>query len=102
MKELNEPPRWATRFLQWYCKEDLIEDLEGDLNEFYHRNLKNRSKRWADFIYIIDVLKFIRSYTVRIPQPHHAIPMTMILSKYFKASVRNMRHNMLFSGINAI
>ena len=42
MKEQKEikPPRWATRLLSWYCKPELLEDLQGDLNEYFERNTK--------------------------------------------------------------
>lgn len=60
-----QPPRWAQRFLEWYCRPELLEDLQGDLNEYFQRNLKNKGKRKARWIYIIDVVKFLRSYTIR-------------------------------------
>ncbi len=53
------PPRWATRLLCWYCKPELLEDLEGDLYEYFERNVKTRGIRTARWIYFIDVLKFI-------------------------------------------
>jgi putative ABC transport system permease protein len=34
------PPKWATRFLSWYCKSELLEDLQGALNEYFDRNVK--------------------------------------------------------------
>ncbi|MFZ6009055.1 MAG: permease prefix domain 2-containing transporter, partial [Bacteroidota bacterium] len=32
-KEIK-PPKWAERFLTWYCRPELLEDLQGDLNEY--------------------------------------------------------------------
>ena len=34
-----QPPRWAQNFLRWYCKASLVEDLEGDLQEYFERNV---------------------------------------------------------------
>ena len=62
------PPKWAVRFLNWYCKKELVEDLEGDLNEYFERNVKSRGPRKAKLIYLIDVLKFLRPYTIRKPK----------------------------------
>jgi hypothetical protein len=42
------PPRWAQRFLRWYCRPELAEDLEGDLNEYFERNLKIKSVRRSE------------------------------------------------------
>jgi putative ABC transport system permease protein len=31
--KVGNPPRWATKFLHWYCKDDLVEEIEGDILE---------------------------------------------------------------------
>ena len=28
--------------LSWYCRPELAEDLEGDLNEYFERNVKSK------------------------------------------------------------
>ncbi len=57
IKDSNKisPPRWATKLLSWYCKPELLEDLQGDLNEYFQRNIKSKRIRKAKFIYVIDV-----------------------------------------------
>ena len=97
-----QPPRRAQRLLRWYCRPDLSEDLEGDLNEFFERNLKTKGLRRARFIYWLDALKFIRSYTVRQPEIFHPIIPGIMLSSYFKTSRRSLVRNKLFSAINVI
>lgn len=96
----NHPPRWATRLLHFYCKPELAEDLEGDLLEYYHRNVSHKGRWRASCIYIIDVIKFIRLYTLRKPDfiiyPHTG----MMMNSYIKTSGRNMIRNKLFSTIN--
>jgi putative ABC transport system permease protein len=99
-KRTKRPPKWATELLASYCRPELLEDLQGDLNEFFERNLKARGSFVARVIYIIDVLKFLRSYTVRKPSfsnPLHTRPM---LASYLKTSGRVIRRNKLFSFIN--
>lgn len=102
MKERQpiEPPRWAQRFLRWYCRPELAEDLEGDLNEYFERNLNQFGPRRARLVYTLDVIKFLRSYTIRKPQP--AMSNFTVLHNYFKTSTRNLYRNKLFSGINII
>ena len=63
-----QPPRWATRLMEWYCRPELLEDLQGDLNEYFDRNVKSKGLTRARIIYILDVLKFFRFYTIRKPQ----------------------------------
>lgn len=97
-----QPPRWAQRFLRGYCRPELLEDLEGDLHEYFLRNLASKGKRKAQLIYLIDVLKFLRLYTIRKPQPVASMDNLIVLRNYFKTSVRTIYRNKLFSGINIV
>jgi len=99
-KKLPNPPKWAERFLCWYCKAELLEDLQGDLNEYFYRNLKNKGERRARFIYVLDVFKFFRLYTLRIPNLLNLFINFIMLGSYIKTSRRNLVRNKLFSGIN--
>ncbi len=94
------PPQWATRFLRWYCRPRLAEDLEGDLYEYFRRNITEKGLRRARWIYAVDVIKFIRPYTIRPIQPLTFLSHFMMLSSYFKSSKRNLVRNKLFSFIN--
>ena len=43
------PPRWLLRFLRWFCDPDLIEDVEGDLLEIFHKQCEknpNKARLW--------------------------------------------------------
>ncbi|HVU95664.1 MAG TPA: permease prefix domain 2-containing transporter [Puia sp.] len=57
----------AALFLAWYCRPELLEDLQDDPNEHFLRNLMKRGASAARLIYIIGVMKFIRSYIIRKP-----------------------------------
>ncbi|RAK00189.1 ABC-type antimicrobial peptide transport system permease subunit [Larkinella arboricola] len=96
------PPRWAQKLLRWYCRPDLLEDLEGDFNEYFERNLKTKGARRARFIYVLDVLKFFRPYTVRKPSFLTFFIHWLMLGSYFKTSRRSLVRNKLFSAINII
>jgi putative ABC transport system permease protein len=101
-KETNHPPKWATRLLASYCRPELLEDLQGDLSEYFGRNLKTRGKFIARLIYIIDVLKFLRSYTIRKPSFTNPFRRRLMLASYIKTSGRVIRRNKLFSAINIV
>jgi ABC-type antimicrobial peptide transport system permease subunit len=96
------PPRWARRFLEWYCRPEILEDLQGDLNEYFERNLENKTPAKAKLIYVIDVFKFFRLYTIRKPKPSSPMNNLFIFQNYFKTSVRNLRKNKFFSTINIV
>jgi putative ABC transport system permease protein len=94
------PPRWARAFLRWYCRPSLLEDLEGDLNEYFDRNVRIKGVRRARWIYAIDVLKFLRIYTLRRPRLFNPIISWLMIGSYIKTTRRNMVRNKLFSFIN--
>lgn len=99
-KNAPAPPKWAMQFLDWYCRPELLEDLQGDLHEYFERNLKKKGTRRARFIYVLDVLKFFRPYTLRKPHLLNLFINMLMLGSYIKTSRRNIVRNKLFSGIN--
>ncbi len=104
MKEQRQhhPPSWAQRFVEWYCKPGLAEDLTGDLNEYFERNVRSIGPHRAKLIYIIDAFKFFRSYTVRRPKFVDFFINLIMIGSYIKTSGRNVLRNKLFSSINIV
>lgn len=104
MKEQRQhhPPSWAQRFVEWYCKPGLAEDLTGDLHECFERNMQSMGPRRAKLIYIIDAFKFFRSYTVRSSIFANLFMNRVMIGSYFKTSGRNIMRNKLFSFINIL
>ncbi|WP_405512558.1 ABC transporter permease [Spirosoma sp. KNUC1025] len=98
--QMPHPPRWAQRLLRWYCRPSLLEDLQGDLNEYFERNLKAKGARRARLIYCLDVLKFFRPYTVRKPDFINLFIHWIMIGSYLKTSRRSLVRNKLFSFIN--
>jgi putative ABC transport system permease protein len=96
------PPKWAERFLCWYCRSTILEDLQGDLHEYFERNVKTKGVKRAQLIYILDVIKFFRIYTVRKPEFINLLIHWIMLGSYIKTSGRSIVRNKLFSGINII
>lgn len=54
------PPRWADRFLEWFCNPDLLEDLQGDLYEMHEAKVLSGSPRLAKYYFIWYVLRSFR------------------------------------------
>jgi putative ABC transport system permease protein len=101
-KKQTSPPRWANRLLEWYCRPELLEDLQGDLNEYYYRHCESKGSFRAKLIYVADVFKFFRSYTVRRPDFINFLIHWVMLNSYLKTSGRVIVRNKLFSTINII
>lgn len=59
------PPKWADRFLVWFCDESLVEDLQGDLYELYLKRRKNRGGLIANISYFWWVLRSVRLSAIK-------------------------------------
>jgi putative ABC transport system permease protein len=60
----HHPPKWADRFLRWYCRHDKLEEIQGDVYELFDRTVKT-NKRKADFYFIWNVIRFFRVKNIR-------------------------------------
>jgi len=87
-KSKRYPPRWANRFLEWYCNPPLLDEIQGDAFELYYREAK-MSKRKADLKFIWNVFRFLRWRNIRKQKPHYINYSTGMLQNIFKVAVRN-------------
>jgi ABC-type antimicrobial peptide transport system permease subunit len=94
-----EPPQWADRFLQWYCREDLIEGIQGDAYELFYRRAAGNSPFKAKRLFIWDVLRFFRPTNIRKTQNYNN---TAMIRNYFKLGFRSLLKNKLPSAINIV
>lgn len=95
----TSPPRWADRFLEWYCHPDLLEEIQGDAYELYDREAK-KNKRKADFLFIWNVLRFFRLRNIKKSTSSHSTLNPDMLRNYIKVAVRNLYQYKYFSMLN--
>lgn len=66
MKEYNNiPSKPAQRFLRGVLRDDLIEEVQGDLEEQFQDNLKRVSSFRANLIYWLQVFNYLRPFAIR-------------------------------------
>jgi ABC-type antimicrobial peptide transport system permease subunit len=94
-----QPPRWADKFLSWFCSEQVLETLQGDLYELYKKRLSKRGKFIASLYFIRDVFDVCRPFAIRTPTPIRLNNNAMYKS-YFKIGWRNLSKNKGYSLIN--
>ena len=87
------------RFFRWYCKPDLIEDIEGDLLANFHRTLRQEGPAKAKRKLAIQIILLFRPGIIRIFnlsgfQDHFK------LIQHFVISWRRIKSNLTFSLIN--
>ncbi len=100
MNKKHNPPKWASLFLRWFCSEELIEEIQGDLEEAYQFRRENNGKLRADLWYVSDVLKFFKPYSFeKYSRSKQFVPM---LRNYVKVSFRNILKRKGFTAINML
>lgn len=96
----KQPPKWADRFLEWYCNPDLLEDLQGDLYEVYDHYLQNNRPRKAQFYYFWLVIRSMR-YSV-IKRNSKRTTTGMMTKSNFKIALRVLKLNKFYTTLNVV
>lgn len=101
MKPALHPPSWANRFLEWYCHPDLLDEIQGDAFELYHREARI-SKRTADWKFIWNVFRFFRWRNIRNCRLLKPLSQPDMIKSYLISGFRNMVRNATPSIINIV
>jgi putative ABC transport system permease protein len=91
------PPKWADKFLVWYCRPDLLEEIQGDVYELFYRGARDH-KRKANLYFIWNVIRYFRWKNIRRQKPaNHPSDFTIAMLKnillvWFRHMVRQPGH----------
>ena len=94
----QEPPKYAEKLLLLFLKEELAEEVLGDLDEKFFDLLKKKSLRKAKRNYWYQVINYLRPFAFRYVRSN-SIFITMIKHN-FLISFRILLKNKMFSTIN--
>ncbi|MCB0847721.1 MAG: ABC transporter permease, partial [Bacteroidetes bacterium] len=89
------PPKFSQRIIQWLCREELTEEILGNLQEFYHYQEKSR---FSGLFYWFQVFTYLRPSTLK------RLPSISIISYMFhfnlRIAIRNLWKNRTHSLLN--
>ncbi|HEX8039942.1 MAG TPA: ABC transporter permease, partial [Chryseosolibacter sp.] len=94
----NAPPKSAQKVLAAFLRDDLAEEVLGDLDEKFVSCLKKRSLLRAKLNYWYQVLNYVRPFAMRRSLPFHRMRYTM-LQNYFTIGWRSMSNQKMYSSI---
>ena len=68
----RQPPSTALRFLRWFCREDYLEEIEGDLFELFSRDLEEKPSR-ASWAFWLGVMRYFRPDFIKAFNRHQTL-----------------------------
>ncbi|MFY0600194.1 MAG: ABC transporter permease [Cyclobacteriaceae bacterium] len=92
----RKPPSSADRFLAWFCEEEYLEEILGDLHE-YHERMESQNKWKTYFRYWFHVLNFLRVYNIKIPGTTNS---NIMIRSHLKTSFRTLKREKNHTFIN--
>lgn len=88
------------KLLRLFIREELLEEVTGDLRENFDFDLNTRSRFRAKFNYWKQVFLYMRPFAMRTPKFADLLINRIMIGSYIKTSARNITRNKLFSTIN--
>ncbi len=93
----STPPKWMDQFFGWFCRQEEIEILRGDLYELYDKRLDTQGKFLADLFFCFNVMDLCRPFIVK---KHSGFNSTTMLKNYIKITYRNFVRQKVYSFLN--
>lgn len=94
------PPRWADRFLQFYCREEFLEEIQGDVHELFEARRQESLFR-AKRLFIWDVIRFFKWSNIKLSSKQQFSQLTMVKNN-IKIARRTLWRNKFYTGINLV
>lgn len=96
----NKPPRLVDRFLEWYCSSVYLEEVQGDLHEWFAKRVAKQGLRKARLFYVYDVIAYFRIF--RLKRLNEMEKRNNILFiNYLVIAGRQFKKNFWYSSLNA-
>ena len=98
--KIIDPPNWSLRFLRWFCRPELIEDIEGDLMEQYQHKITQGGRAKANNYFTRQVLLLFRPGIINFRKLGSINNRSAMLKKYIQFSGRQLLNAKNYAVIN--
>lgn len=89
------------KFLRWFCADDFLEEIEGDLNELFQEQVEEFGLESAQRRFLFSAIRYINPYFFGKKQLSiHSLYHPAMLQHYFKISLRQLFKQRFYSLIN--
>lgn len=98
--KIKDPPAWPIRFLRWFCRPDMLEDIEGDLVERYQIRISQQGQSKANRYFLKQVLLLFRPGIIKHPRLPFLRNHNGMLKKYLQYTARQLLNAKNYAVIN--
>ncbi|MCE7995004.1 MAG: FtsX-like permease family protein [Roseivirga sp.] len=104
MKDQSEPrpPKWAFRFLEWFCPRHLQEGILGDLLEQYELNRAAKNRLVSNWLFVYNSLRFFRYGILKRKTIGYRSNFLAMFKNYFLTSLRTLLKNKFYFFLNVL
>lgn len=97
---IYQPPKWPEKLIRLVCKDELLEEIEGDLFEHYQDLRARHSKLAASFGYWFHSFHFLRPFALKkVGQNSSRL---IMYNSYFKFAIRGLWRQKASTAFNLI
>ena len=96
------PPKLPLKLFRWFCSEERLEELEGDLFEVYQELVELKGTRLAGIVYWWLVIRSFRSFALKSTNRNKSLKIMTHFKHNFIISWRNILKNKTTSAINIL
>lgn len=93
----TQPPKWANRLLEWYCRIDRLEQIQGDLHELFYLRVEEKGHKKAQLSFVWDMMKSCRWQNIKRNKTQNSVAMFF---NYLKVGWRSLKGQKIPSFIN--
>ncbi len=94
-----QPPKRSLKFLRWFCREDYLEEVEGDLVELFEKRFEDNPAK-AKRAFTWSIIKYFRPAFIKSFQKFNNSNTTAMFKNYLKVSWRNLKRQPFFTALN--
>ncbi|MDW3191676.1 MAG: ABC transporter permease [Cytophagales bacterium] len=96
------PPKLPLHFLRWFCTEERLEEVEGDLFEVWWEQLEASNQSKANWLYWWLVFRSLRRFALKRNKTQYKSGFIMFFIHHLKVTNRNLRKHKVTTSINVL
>lgn len=100
--KFTSPPDLPSKFLRWFCTEERLEEIEGDLYEIWLEKVEVSSLRQANLFYWWMVFRSLRRFAFKRNKTHKKSGFIMFFNHHLKVTSRNLWKHRVTTCINVL